>query len=30
TYGNLKKLGFTRSQTLGKGGECCDFHFYKK
>ena len=30
TYGNLKKLGFTRTQTLGKGGDCCDFHFYKK
>ena len=30
TYGNLKKLGFTRTQTLGKGGNCCDFHFYKK
>lgn len=30
TYGNLRKLGFTRTQTLGKGGECCDFHFYKK
>ena len=30
TYGDLKKLGFTRTQTLGKGGECCDFHFYRK
>lgn len=30
TYGNLRKLGFTRTQTLGKGGECCDFHFYRK
>lgn len=30
TYGNLRKLGFTRTQTLGKGGECCDFHFFKK
>lgn len=30
TYENLRKLGFTRTQTLGKGGECCDFHFYKK
>ena len=30
TYGGLKKLGFTRTQTLGYGGSCCDFHFYKK
>ena len=30
TYGNLRKIGFSRTQTLGKGGECCDFHFYKK
>ena len=30
TYGGLKKIGFTRSQTLGYGGSCCDFHFYKK
>jgi len=30
TYGKLRKLGFSRTQTLGKGGECCDFHFYKK
>jgi len=30
TYGGLKKIGFTRTQTLGYGGDCCDFHFYKK
>lgn len=30
TYGNLKKLGFSRTKTLGYGKECCDFHFYKK
>lgn len=30
TYGGLKKLGFTRTQTLGYGGSCCDFHFFKK
>ncbi len=30
TYGDLKKLGFTRTQTLGMGGTCCDFHFFKK
>lgn len=30
TYGDLKKLGFSRTQTLGTGGNCCDFHFYKK
>lgn len=30
TYGGLKKIGFTRTKTLGYGGDCCDFHFYKK
>lgn len=30
TYGGLKKLGFSRTTTLGYGGNCCDFHFYKK
>lgn len=30
TYGGLKKIGFSRTQTLGYGGSCCDFHFYKK
>ncbi len=30
TYGGLKKLGFTRTQTLGTGGTCCDFHFFRK
>ena len=30
TYGGLKKIGFRRTQTLGYGGNCCDFHFYKK
>ncbi len=30
TYGNLKKIGFTRTKTLGYGGDCCDFHFYRK
>mgnify|MGYP004676753021 FL=1 len=30
TYGGLKKIGFTRTQTLGYGGDCCDFHFYRK
>ena len=30
TYGNLHKLGFARTKTLGKGGDCCDFHFFKK
>lgn len=29
-YGNLRKLGFSRTQTLGTGGSCCDFHFYRK
>lgn len=30
TYGGLNKIGFTRTKTLGYGGDCCDFHFYKK
>lgn len=30
TYGGLKKIAFSRTQTLGYGGNCCDFHFYKK
>lgn len=30
TYGGLKKMGFTRTKTLGYGGDCCDFHFFKK
>ena len=30
TYGNLKKLGFSRTKTLGYGGDCCDFHFFRK
>ena len=30
TYGELNKIGFTRKQTLGYGGDCCDFHFFKK
>lgn len=30
TYGGLKKLGFSRTKTLGYGGDCCDFYFYKK
>ena len=30
TYGGLRKIGFTRTKTLGYGGDCCDFHFYKK
>lgn len=29
TYGGLKKLGFSRTKTLGYGEDCCDFHFYK-
>ena len=29
-YGGLRKLGFARTQTLGYGGDCCDFHFFKK
>lgn len=30
TYGGLRKICFTRTKTLGYGGDCCDFHFYKK
>lgn len=30
TYGGLKKIGFSRTQTLGYGGDCCDFHFFRK
>ena len=30
TYGGLKKIGFTRTQTLGYGGDCCDCHFFRK
>lgn len=30
TYGELNKIGFARTQTLGYGGDCCDFHFFKK
>lgn len=30
TYGGLKKIGFTRTKTLGYGGDCCDFHFFRK
>ena len=30
TYGELNKIGLTRTQTLGYGGDCCDFHFFKK
>lgn len=30
TYGGLAKIGFARTTTLGCGGSCCDFHFYRK
>ena len=30
TYGGLKKIGFTRTKTLGYGGDCFDFHFFRK
>ena len=30
TYGDLRKLGFSRTKTLGYGADCCDFHFYKE
>ena len=30
TYGGLKKIGFSRTKTLGYGGDYCDFHFFRK
>lgn len=30
TYGNLNTLGMERTKTLGRGGDSCDFRFYKK
>ena len=30
TYGGLRKLGFSRTKTLGCGGDCCDFRFFKR
>ena len=30
TYGELRKMGFTRTKTLGYGGDCCDFHLFRK
>ena len=30
TYGDLRKIGFSRTNTVGYGGDCCDFHFYVK
>ncbi len=29
TYGNLKRIRFTRIETLAAGGEKCDFCFWK-
>lgn len=29
-YGGLRKMGFSRTKTLGYGGDCCDFHFYRR
>ena len=29
-YGGLRKMGFSRTTTLGYGGDCCDFHFFKR
>lgn len=29
-YGGLRKLGFSRTKTLGCGGDCCDFRFFKR
>lgn len=30
TYGGLKKIGFSRTKTLGYSGDCCDFHMFRK
>ena len=30
TYGGLKKIGLSRTKTLGYGADCCDFHMFKK
>lgn len=30
TYGGLRKIGFSRTKTLGYGADCCDFHFFRK
>ncbi|WP_295211029.1 L-2-amino-thiazoline-4-carboxylic acid hydrolase [Ruminococcus sp.] len=30
TYGGLRKIGFSRTKTLGYGGDCCDFHMFRK
>ncbi len=30
TYGGLRKLGFSRTKTLGCGADCCDFRFCRK
>lgn len=30
TYGGLRKIGFTRTRTIGNGDDCCDFHFFRK
>ena len=30
SFGELKKVSFRRTQTLGTGGDCCDFLFHKK
>lgn len=30
TYGGLRKIGFSRTKTLGYGGDACDFHFFRK
>ena len=28
-YGGLRKMGFSRTKTLGYGGDCCDFPFFR-
>lgn len=30
TCGGLRKLGFSRTKTLGCGADCCDFRFCRK
>ena len=30
TYGDLRHIKYERTETLGTGGKCCDFHFSKR
>lgn len=30
TCDGQKKIGFSRTKTMGYGGNCCDYHFFRK